>query len=91
MMKIIPAKNRLLLEKMKREETTHSGIVLTPSAQEETVPYRIVATADCVDEDQEIYLRGSVIFVAPGMGVEVQADGKQYLIIEQKDVIAIVE
>lgn len=56
-----------------------------------TTAYRLWLRADYIDEDQEIYLRGSIIFVAPGMGVEIQAGGKQYLVIEQKDVIAILE
>ena len=71
-MKIIPAKNRLLLEELKPDDMPHSGIALAQSAQVgSTTAYRIVATADYIDEDQEIYLRGSIIFVAPGKGIPV--------------------
>ena len=91
-MKIIPAKNRLLLEELKPDDMPHSGIALAQSAQVgSTTAYRIVATADYIDEDQEIYLRGSIIFVAPGMGVEIQAGGKHYLVIAHKDVLAILD
>lgn len=88
-MTVKPLKNHLLVKIVENEETTSSGIILTGSAKGDSNVAEIIETADCYDEEQDILLKGDKILISPHIGTKVKLDGSEYLIIEQKDVYAV--
>lgn len=88
-MKVKPLKNHLLVKIVENEETTKSGIILTGSAKGDSNVAEVIETADCFDDDQDILLKGDKVLISPHIGTKVKLDGSEYLIIEQKDVYAV--
>ena len=74
-MKIRPLADRVVIKKFEAEEKTASGIVLPTAAKEQPQ-------------------MAEVIEVGPGGivdGNEIKADGENYIILRQSDILAIVE
>lgn len=89
-MKVKPLKNRLLIKLVEKENETKSGIILAGSEKGETNLAQVVETADCYDEDYEVLLKGDKIVIRLGVGTNVNFDGNEYYIVDQKDVLALV-
>jgi len=88
-MKVKPLKNHLLVEIVENEESTKSGILLVGNAKGESNIAKIVETADSYDEDQDIMLKGDKIIINPHLGTKVNFNNTEYLIIDQKDILAV--
>ncbi|MDF2803985.1 MAG: groES [Anaerocolumna sp.] len=88
-MKVKPLKNHLLVKITESEETTKGGIILVGTAKGESNIAEIIETADCFDEDKDILLKGDKILIGPHVGTRVKLDGNEYLIVEQKEVFAV--
>jgi chaperonin GroES len=88
-MKVKPLKNHLLVEIVENEESTKSGILLVGNAKGESNIAKIVETADSYDEDQDIMLKGDKIIINPHLGTKVNFNSTEYLIINQKDILAV--
>lgn len=90
-MKVKPLKNHLLVKLMEEEKATKSGILLAGGSNKETNVAKVVETADCYDENDDIFLKGDKILIDPRSGTKVKTDGEEYLIISQKEILAIVK
>lgn len=90
-MKVKPLKNHLLVKLVEQEKTTKSGILLAGGSNDETNVAKVVETAECYDENDDIFLKGDEILIDPRSGTKVKIDGEQYLIISQKEILAIVK
>lgn len=88
-MKVKPLKNHLLVKLEENEDMTRSGIILVGAAKDVSNIAKIIETADCLDDEQDIFLKGDRILINPYIGVKVKLEDKEYLIISQKDVLAI--
>ncbi len=88
-MKVKPLKNHLLVKMEENEEATKSGIILVGAAKGDSNIAKIIETADCFDEDQDVFLKGDKILISPHSGTKVNLDSKEYIIINQKDVLAV--
>lgn len=88
-MKVKPLKNHLLVKLEENEDMTRSGIILVGAAKDVSNIAKIIETADCLDDEQDIFLKGDRILINPHIGVKVKLEDKEYLIISQKDVLAI--
>ena len=89
-MTIKPLGDRVVIKKVEKEETTKSGIVLPGSAKEEPKVAEIVAVGPKVEEKGHINVGDKVIF-SKFSGTEVKADGVEYTILKEMDILAIVE
>ena len=89
-MKVKPLKNHLLVKIIENEESTKSGIILAGSAKGESNIAQITETADSYDDNQDIMLKGDKIIINPHMGTNVKINNDNYLIINQKDVLAVI-
>lgn len=94
---IVPLLDRVLLEKIEAEKKTESGIVfaLADAAKEKPSMATIVAVGPGKSEDGVLVPMGvevgqTVIFKQYA-GTEVKHQNKEYLIVEIKDILAIVE
>ncbi len=91
-----PLGDRLLLEVKKAEEKTKSGIVLPDSAKEKPQEGKVVAAGPGArDKDgkripMEVS-KGDKVLYSKYSGTEVKIDSKDYLIIKETDILAIIE
>ena len=92
---IKPLGNRVLIEMVEENETTKSGIILAGSSQEKPQVAEVVEVGPGKLEDgklQEMYVKkGDNIIVSKYAGTEVKYEGKEYIIVKQDDILAIVD
>ncbi len=91
-----PLGDRVVIELVESEEKTASGIVLPDSAKEKPQEGRVVAvgTGRVLDNGErsafDVTVGDKIIFKKYA-GTEVKYDGKEYLILGDTDILAIVE
>ncbi len=87
-MKIRPLGERVLIKQTKQEETTKSGIVLPDTAsKEKPIIGEVTAVGDAI---KEIKIGDKVIYEKYA-GTEVKDNDDVYLLLEVKNVLAVVE
>ncbi len=93
---IKPLEDRILVEVIDAETKTASGLVIPDTAKEEPQEGKVIAVGSGrFDEDGEkripmdIKTGDTVIFSKYG-GTEVSYDGKDYLLLSARDVLAVV-
>lgn len=94
-MKLVPLNDRVVLKQLVAEETTKSGIVLPGQAKEKPQQAEVVAVGpggmvDGKEVKMEVKVGDKVIF-SKYAGNEIKADGENYIILRQSDILAIVE
>ena len=95
-MKVRPLGDRLLVEVLEAKEKTKGGIVLPDTAKEKPQEAKVVAVGKGkVSEDgKNIPLEvkvGDKILFGKYSGAEIVVDEKEYLILKEEDVLAIVK
>ncbi len=93
---IKPLGDRVVIKVLEKEEKTKSGIVLPDTAKEKPQEGKIVAvgTGKVLDNGQRVALEvkeGDKVIFSKYAGTEVKIDGQDYLILSERDVLAIVE
>ncbi len=83
-----------MLEAETKEETTSGGIVLPDTAKEKPQEGRIVAIGPGrrLDSGQLVPIEvkiGDKVLYAKYSGTEVKVDGKEYLIVREADILAV--
>ena len=91
-----PLANRVIIEVGKEEEKTVGGIVLPSSAKEKSQTGTIIATGDGLVTDSGTKIEmtvkeGDHVLFEKYAGTEIKFDGKEYLVIKESDIVAIVE
>lgn len=94
-MNIKPLFDRVVVESVQSEEKTKSGFILPSSAQEKPQTARVVAVGpggmvDGKDVTMQVKI-GDVVLYAKYSGSEFKVDGKEFTILRQSDILAIVE
>ena len=95
-LKFRPLHDRVLVRRVKEEEKTRGGIIIPETAQEKPQEGEIVAigpgardeAGKLVPLDVKV---GDKILFGKWSGTEVKLDGEEYLIMQEKDVLGIVE
>jgi chaperonin GroES len=87
-MKLKPLTNHVVIEPVKPEEKTRSGIVLPNIGEESPDQGTVVAIGS--DEKIEVRVGDKVIFSKYGP-VKARIEDKDYLIASQDDILAIIE
>ncbi|ADL13574.1 co-chaperone GroES [Acetohalobium arabaticum] len=96
-MEIKPLGDRVVVKDIEaEEETTESGIVLPESAKEEPQEGEVVAVGagKKLDNGERLTMdvsEGDRVIYGKYAGTEIEFDGEEYLVISEKDVLAIVE
>ncbi len=95
--KLRPLADRVIVETLEKEEVTPGGILLPETAKEKPQEGVIVAVGPGRwDEDGkkrvplEVAEKDKVIF-AKYSGTEIKLDDKKYLILSEKDILAVLE
>ena len=94
--KLRPLGDKVVVQPTAREETTRSGIVLPDTAKEKPQEGRIVAvgTGRVLDNGERQKLEvseGQKVLYAKYAGTEVKLDNEEYLILSEKDILAVLE
>ncbi|WP_217587768.1 co-chaperone GroES [Lentibacillus saliphilus] len=92
---IKPLGDRVVIELVEQEEKTASGIVLPDSAKEKPQEGHVVAVGSgrVTDNGEKIALEvkeGDQIIFSKFAGTEVKYDGKEYLILRESDILAVI-
>ena len=94
-MTIKPLADRVVIKLVAAEEKTKSGLILTASAQEKPQIAEVVAVGPggLVDgnEVNMVVKVGDKVITSKYSCTEVKADGVEYIIVKQSDILAIVE
>ena len=95
-MKIRPLHDRLLVERLEEKEIKKGGIIIPDTAREKPQEAKVIAVGNgkVTDEGKKIPLdvkAGDKILFGKYSGSEVKIDDKEYLILREEDVLAILE
>ncbi|MCS5422478.1 MULTISPECIES: co-chaperone GroES [Psychrilyobacter] len=86
-MNIKPIGNRILVEPLKIEEKTFSGIILPNSGEAASSDTGIVVALGNIEEEIAV---GDKVFFRPHSGVEIPDSDKNFLILEMEEVLAVI-
>ena len=91
-----PLGDRIIIEVVEAEEKTAFGIVLPDSAKEKPQQGKVVAVGSGIVTNSGTVVplsvkAGDQVIYAQYAGTEVKYEGKDYLILRESDVLAIVE
>lgn len=87
MASIKPLGDRVLLKVLETEEKTVSGILIPDTAKEKTQRAEVI---DIGDSDEIKVKKGDMVIHDKYAGTQIKDNGKDYLIVENKDVIAVI-
>ena len=95
-MKIKPLYDRIMVEVLEAKEKTKGGIVLPDTAKEKPQEAKVVAVGDgkVSDEGKTVPLKvkaGDKVLFGKYSGTEITVDDKDYLILKEEDILAIVK
>ena len=94
-MNVKPLFDKVVVKLAQKEETTRSGFILPTASQEKSqiAIVKAVGPGGLVDgnEVKMIVNVGDKVITSKYSGTEVKADGVEYIIVKQSDILAIVE
>ena len=95
-MKIRPLADRVIVKRLEAESVTAGGIVLPDSAQEKPQRGKVVSVgAGKILDDGSLgkmqVKKGNSVLFSSYAGSEVKIDGKEYLIMDESDIMAVIE
>lgn len=95
-MKIQPLQDRVVVEVLEAKEKTKSGIVLPDTAKEKPQEAKVIAVGKGKVSDEGKVISpevkvGDVILFGKYTGTEITMDDKEYLILKEEDILAIVK
>jgi chaperonin GroES len=95
-MKIRPLADKVLVQRLEAETKTVGGIVLPDSAKEKPQKGKIVSVGDgkVLDDGSVRKLqvkKGDMVLFTSYAGTEVKIDGKEYLIMSESDIMAVIK
>lgn len=95
-MNIKPLGDRVVIKVLASEEKTQSGIVLPDTAKEKPQEGEIVAVGSgrTLDNGEKLPMEvkvGDRVIYSKYAGTEIKLDGEEYLILNERDILGIVE
>ena len=95
-MKIRPLADKVLVQRLEAENKTAGGIVLPDAAKEKPQKGKVISAGEgrVLDDGklQKIQVKkGDVVLFTSYAGTEVKIDGKEYLIMSESDIMAVIE
>jgi chaperonin GroES len=88
--KIKPLEDRVLVEPQAAEEKTASGIIIPDSAKEKPQNGKVVAVGPGTKDVTMGVKVGDTVLYGKYSGTELNLEGKDYLIMRQADILAII-
>ncbi len=88
--KIKPLADRVLIEPTEAEEKTASGIIIPDTAKEKPQRGKVVAIGTGTKDEKMEVKEGDTVLYGKYAGTELNVAGKDYLIMRQSDILAVV-
>jgi chaperonin GroES len=85
-----PLADRVLVEPAQAEEKTASGLIIPDTAKEKPQRGTVVAVGDGKPEEPMTVKVGNTVLYGKYSGTELNVEGKDYLIMRESDIFAIV-
>lgn len=89
-MKVKPLSDRVLIEPKPAEEKTAGGLFIPETAKEKPLEGKVIAAGPGTSEVKMEVKEGDQVLYGKYSGTEVSVDGKDYIIMRQSDILAIV-
>jgi chaperonin GroES len=95
-MKIRPLADKVLVQRLEAENKTAGGIVLPDTAKEKPQRGKIMSVGqgklleDGTRKKMQVKKGDTVLFTSYA-GTEIKIDGKEYLIMDESDIMAVIE
>ena len=95
-MKIRPLGDKVLVERVEAESKTAGGIVLPDTAKEKPQRGKIVSVGEGKMLEngtrKEVQVKkGDLVLFTSYAGTEIKIEGKEYLIMDESDIMAVIE
>ena len=95
-MKVRPLSDKVLVQRLEAENKTAGGIVLPDTAKEKPKQGKVIAVGKGkVLDDGKLkpmqIKKGNKILFTSYAGTEIKIDGKEHLIMDESDIMAIIE
>ena len=87
---IKPLADRVILEPAQAEQKTAGGIIIPDTAKEKPQRGKVVAVGPGKKDEPMTLKEGDVVLYGKYAGTEISIEGKDYLIMRESDVVAIV-
>ena len=87
---IKPLADRVLIEPTAAETTTASGIIIPDSAKEKPQKGIVIAVGKGTKEEPTTVKVGDTVLYGKYAGTELNVEGKDYLIMRESDIFAII-
>lgn len=87
---IKPLADRVLVEPAAAEEKTASGIIIPDSAKEKPQKGEVVAVGNGKTDEPMTVKVGDKVLYGKYAGTEITVDGKEYLIMRESDIFAVI-
>ena len=87
---IKPLADRVLIEPTVAETTTASGIIIPDSAKEKPQKGIVIAVGNGTKEEPTTVKVGDTVLYGKYAGTELNVEGKDYLIMRESDIFAII-
>jgi chaperonin GroES len=96
MAKLKPLGERVVVQAVEREEVTRSGLVLPDTAKEKPQEGKVIAVGPgkLLEDGKHVALdlkEGDVIIFSKYSGTEFKLDDQEYLILSERDILAVVD
>lgn len=88
-LKIKPLADRVLVESAAAEEKTASGIIIPDTAKEKPQRGKVVAVGTGKKDEPLTVKAGDSVLYGKYAGTEITIEGKEYLIMRESDIFAI--
>lgn len=89
-MNVRPLADRVLIEAAPAEEKTASGIIIPDGAKEKPQRGTVVAVGPGKKDEPMTVKTGDTVLYGKYSGTEIQVEGKDYLMMRESDIFAIV-
>lgn len=87
---IKPLADRVLIEPMQAETKTAAGIIIPDNAKEKPQKGKVVAVGKGTKDEPMTVKSGDTVLYGKYAGTELKLDGKDYLIMRESDILAII-
>jgi chaperonin GroES len=88
--KIKPLADRVLVEAAQAEQTTAGGIIIPDTAKEKPQRGTVIAVGGGKKDEPMTVKVGDAILYGKYAGTEINYEGKEYLILKESDILAII-
>lgn len=89
-LKISPLADRVVIEPAQAEEKTAGGIIIPDTAKEKPQRGKVVAVGPGKKDEPTTVKVGDTVLYGKYAGTEITVDGKEYLIMRESDLYAII-